>query len=49
MRSSYYISPTGQATANSDATTQAALSAQGFRKVGFFRWLLHSLMKPYMP
>jgi hypothetical protein len=41
MATSYYISPTDQATANLDETKHAALIAQGFRRVSYFRWLLH--------
>jgi len=49
MKTTFYISPTGQASTNPVATTQAVLSAQGFRRVGFLRWLWNSLTKPYMP
>ena len=49
MKTAFYISPTGQASANPDASTHATLSAQGYRRVGFLRWLWNSLTKPTMP
>jgi hypothetical protein len=43
MKTTFYISPTEQATANPDGfNTDKDLTAQGFRRVSFWRWLLHS-------
>jgi hypothetical protein len=42
MTTTYYISPTGQATAVPDASTRSDLHAEGYEQVSFIRWLLHS-------
>jgi hypothetical protein len=39
MKTGYYVSPTGQATATVDGSTDSILESQGFRRVSVFRWL----------
>jgi len=35
----YYVSPTDQATATVDGSTDSILVSQGFRRVSLIRWL----------
>jgi len=43
MKTAYYISPDWQATTTWCLQTHATLVAEGYRRVGFLRWLIHSL------
>jgi len=39
MRTAYYVSPTAQATATPDGSTDSILVSQGFQRVSLIRWL----------